>query len=285
MISYSDNREDVLLARLFRGQANGFYIDVGAYHPTGSSITRHFYDLGWSGLNIEPNPSLHGLYATERPRDVTLEIAVSGEAGELEFWQGLSTDKGLSTLSAEEVERHRQAGFEFERRLVRVTTLAALCEQYASGRTIDFLSVDVEGHERQVLLGADFERFRPRVVIVEATSPNTQEPTHQHWEYLLLAADYVFGAFDGVNRFYIRSEEADTLLPLLAVPVNVFDNYVSYETHVLREKMRLMPAVLASAAIGEGALAVARALDAFYNRHPILGAVAGRLRSLRRSRA
>lgn len=271
MISYADNREDVLLARVFRDQRQGFYIDVGANHPTSCSVTRHFYDLGWRGINVEPVAALFAMYATERPRDTTLNVALSDAEGQLEFWEGLRNATGLSTSSAAEVERHRRAGFDFARRTVTVTTLARVCERHVGDRTIDFLSVDVEGHERNVLIGADFRRFRPRVVLVEATRPNTQEPTHGAWEQILAAADYRFVFFDGLNRYYVRGEDERALAPAFATPVNVFDDFVSYETWALRQKVRAMPV------IGDGALAVARRVDELYRRYPRLASAAGRL--------
>jgi len=277
MISYSDNREDVLLARIFRGQSRGFFIDVGANHPRYSSISRHFYELGWRGVNVEPIVALHALFAEERPEDVSLNVGLSSEPGELVFWEGVKNASGLSTFTEQEVQKHQRAGFEFVRRTVPVTTLARLCEQHAGNRTIDFLSIDVEGHERQVLLGADFARFRPRMVVIEATRPNTQIPTHGGWEDLLVAADYHYGTFDGCNRYYVRGEDAPALLPLLATPVNIFDDYVPFETHALRGRVRALEEALASCDVGPGALVVARQLDALYRRFPRLMSTAGRL--------
>jgi FkbM family methyltransferase len=282
MISYAHNFEDVLLSRLFRGQERGCWVDVGANHPWACSVSYHFYLRGWRGINIEPIPSLAALYATERPEDVTLNMGVSSAPGELTLWEGLGRANGLSTFTEAEVEVHRRAGFEFAPRRVAVTTLAQVCDQHIRGRTIDFMSIDVEGHEREVLRGADFTRHRPRVVLVEATRPNTQIPTHQEWEELLLGADYRFGLFDGVNRWYLRADEAQALLPQLATPVNVHDDYVPYELSALRDRVRVLEARLGVAEvsvdeIGEGALAVARRLAALHRRFPRLMSLAGRL--------
>ena len=108
-------------------------------------------------------------------------------------------------------------------------TLARVCEQH-SGQTIDFLKIDVESYEREVLEGADWSRYRPRVVLVEATRPDTNVSNYEHWEPLLLSADYLFACFDGLNRYYVRAEDRQ-LLPLLGVPANVFDQYEIYEYH------------------------------------------------------
>jgi hypothetical protein len=97
------------------------------------------------------------------------------------------------------------------------------------------LKIDVEGHEREVLEGADWKLYRPRVVVVEAIKPNKPIPTHEHWESLLLSADYLFAFFDGLNRYYVRAEDRE-LMPLLSLPANVFDDFESFShRHRVRE--------------------------------------------------
>jgi FkbM family methyltransferase len=225
MISYAYNHEDVLLSRVFAGQSQGSYIDVGASHPRYGSLSCHFYERGWSGVNVEPIPELFGAFPSERSRDVNLNVGLSDQAGQRPFYQVVG-EEGLSTFVAAQAEEYRAQGRTIRERTVPVLTLADVCARHVPG-PIDFLSIDVEGHERAVLAGGDWRRWRPRVVVVEATRPWSTVPTHHLWEDILLAADYRFGAFDGNNRYYVRAEDAD-LLPRLAVPVNIFDAYEPY---------------------------------------------------------
>jgi len=227
MISYAQNREDVLLDRIFPRGVKGFYIDVGASSPVDFSVTKHFYDLGWHGVNIEPSATYEKL-AEARPRDVNLNVGLSDQAGTLTFHELPAPLSGASTFSAEQADWHRDTGLDSFQREVTVSTLAQVCEDHVGDQTISFLSIDVEGQERNVLEGADFGRWRPRVVVVEATQPRTTIPTHDQWEPILLKADYLFAAFDGLNRYYVRSEDQE-LAEVLAVPVNVNDDYVPYE--------------------------------------------------------
>lgn len=233
MISYAQNREDVLLDRVFARGVEGFYIDVGANLPVEGSVTKHFYDLGWSGINIEPSSTYEQL-AAARDRDVNLNVGVSDRAGTLPFFEFAPPLSTASTFSAATAAMHRDAGLSCVERPVPVRTLADICEEHVE-RTIDFLSVDVEGHELEVLRGADWSRWRPRVVLVEATRPRTTTdssgttpPTHELWEPVLLEAGYIFATFDGLNRYYVRSED-ERLVPGLRVPVNVTDDYVPHE--------------------------------------------------------
>jgi len=228
MTSYAQNHEDVLLARLFPKGLTGFYIDVGASYPIANSLTKHFYDLGWHGVNVEPAAHPYGQLAENRERDLNLNIGLSDEPGTLTLHEFPPELSAVSTFSAAQADWHRDNGLPSVERAVEVTTLARLCAEHVGDTQIDFLSVDVEGHERQVLSGADWSRWRPRVVIVEATQPATTIPTHDQWEDLLLDADYLFAAFDGLNRYYVRAEEK-ALMPALAAPVNVTDEYIPYE--------------------------------------------------------
>ncbi|MEA2685159.1 MAG: hypothetical protein QOE93_354 [Actinomycetota bacterium] len=233
MISYAQNREDVLLDRLFPRAVKGFYIDVGAASPDDGSVTKHFYDLGWDGVNVEPSATFADLVAA-RPRDVNLNVGLSDQPGDLTLYEFAAPLTSASTFDAAQAQRHHDTGLEYVEREIPVTTLAQVCEEHVGDRTISFLSIDVEGHERSVLEGADFSRWRPIVVVVEATQPRTTAwagsfiPTHDEWEPILIKADYVFATFDGLNRYYVRAEDS-ALADVLAVPVNVNDDYVPHE--------------------------------------------------------
>lgn len=228
MTSYAQNHEDVLLARLFPRGLTGFYVDVGANDPVKNSITKHFYDMGWRGVNVEPASDPFKRLAEARPRDVNLNVGLSDHEGTLTLYEFPPDISAVSTFSEEQAEWHREAGLASVGQPVSVTTLARVLEEHAGERTVDFLSVDVEGHERQVLVGGDWKRFRPRVVVVESTQPATTIPTHDQWEDVLLDHEYHFAAFDGLNRYYVREEDAH-LAEALAAPVNVTDDYAPYE--------------------------------------------------------
>ena len=222
-ISYAQNGEDVLLWRAFREVGAGFYVDVGAAHPDEDSVTRAFYDRGWRGINVEPAPRMAERIAAARPRDVTLAVAAGATEGTATLH--LVAGTGLSTIDEATAGLLPQAGFAADVTEVPLRRLDAILDAHAPA-VIHFLKVDVEGAERAVLEGCDFARFRPWVVLVEATRPLSRVPTHEGWERLLLEAGYRFVFFDGLNRFYVAEEHADRLAPCFAVPVNVLDDYV-----------------------------------------------------------
>src|SRR6266567_1806374 len=191
-LSYAANLEDYHLARAFEGQASGFYIDVGAGHPVADNVSCWFYLQGWRGLVVEPQRRLIELYPLVRPRDIAVPKLLGRTPGEVDFHI---------------VER-----------------LTAFCEEHGV-ETIDFLKIDVEGAEGDVLVGGDFRRFRPRVVLLEALAPGTLAENFGDWEPFLLDQGYVFALFDGLNRFYVAHEDEaliarfpKTAAPWLVVP-------------------------------------------------------------------
>ncbi len=224
-VSYAQNAEDVRLNRAFAGQTSGFYIDVGANDPVNYSVTKHFYDLGWSGINVDPSPGPFALIAKSRKRDINLNVGCSNRRGTLTLYTARGAASGLSSFTAKEVAIHEQKGFKFDTVTANVVTLESICEQHVNGRQIDFMSIDVEGHEREVLEGADFTRFRPRVLLIESTLPNTTISTHERWEDLIVRHDYIFAVFDGLNRYYVRRED-ESLVPVVALAPNLFDDYI-----------------------------------------------------------
>lgn len=233
MISYAQNAEDVVLARVFAGQETGRYVDLGAGDPVVASVTKHFYDRGWRGINVEPIPDKARELREARPGDLTLQVAIGAVPGTAKL-HVVEEEWGWSTLDDDLAVRYRDDR-EWQVRTVEVevTTLAALFDEHPG--EIDFLKIDVEGAERAVIEGADWLRHRPRVLVVEATEPGSPAPAHDEWEPMLLDAGYRCALFDGLNRFYGRADDADCL-KLLSAPANVFDEFEPYALARLREQ-------------------------------------------------
>ena len=227
--SYSSNSEDVILHRLFGDRSSGFYIDVGAGHPTFDNDMRALYDQGWSGINVEPNPQFFTELVRERPRDRNLQLALSDEDGVLDYWEVAGT--GLSTCDIEEAARARAKGHNVSQTSVRSTTLAQILDEVQPS-AIDILKVDVEGYEIRVLQGNDWTRYRPAVIQVEVTIPETPERRPDRLRPFLEQNGYDFAYFDGLNDFFVERSFVYSNDAFRAP--NVFDRVLPYTTKILQ---------------------------------------------------
>ncbi len=210
-----------MLMRALKHIQNGFYIDVGAHDPSAGSVTKAFYDVGWHGINIEPITGPFQLLKSARPRDINLQVCVGPEDGTLELYDVLPS--GLATALPEVAELHRASGFSVNTITTPVRRLDGLCKEFSAGE-IHFLKIDVEGYEKQVLLGMDFSVFRPWIVVIEATIPNSPVENYDEWEYLVVRSGYQFVYFDGLNRFYVSNEHME-LEHSFRIPPNFFDGF------------------------------------------------------------
>src|SRR5580692_3867426 len=225
-ISYAQRFEDLYLMRCFGDRAEGFYVDIGSGHPVYDNVSFAFYLKGWRGITVEPNPWLSRLSRAVRPRDRHVEALVGSACGEATFYL-VREFHGLSTM----IEPHAQAalsqfGKSAEAITVPLTTLSELCAGQAPA-AFDFLKIDVEGAEPEVLFGGDWQRFRPKVVVVEALAPYTLAPAFQQWEPFLAQHGYSYVWFDSLNRYYLAAEAGELAGCFTQAPAT-FDGAVQF---------------------------------------------------------
>jgi FkbM family methyltransferase len=208
-LSYAQNMEDYHLDIAFGGVSKGRYIDIGGGHPVAGSVSFWFYQRGWSGIVVEPQPDLAALHRRLRPRDTLVEAVIGCTSGETAFFK-IDRLHGLSTTIRGNAEAAAQHGVGFETMNLQSISLADLCRTYQVD-AVDFLKIDVEGAERAILEGANWSNCRPRIVVLEAVTPLTNAPAWFDWEPILLKQGYQFVLFDTLNRFYVAAECNDVL--------------------------------------------------------------------------
>ncbi|QIK75953.1 FkbM family methyltransferase [Nocardioides piscis] len=224
-VSYAQNREDVVLWRALQGIRNGRYVEIGANDPEQDSISKAFYDRGWSGLEVEPEPSFAQRYRAARPRDVVVQAAVTGTGDQVVLHRIQGT--GLSTTVDGFGAGHEEGGHHTEDITVRGARLDDLVAEHGFDTgDVHFCMIDVEGAEADVLSTVDLRVWRPWVLVIEATEPNSVRSTRDQWEEGVLAAGYQFCLFDGLSCFYVAEEHAATLADRLSYAAAVSDHYV-----------------------------------------------------------
>lgn len=166
---YSQEGEDVILHRFLEGTTNGYFVDIGAHHPTRFSNTYLFYEKGWTGINVDAMPGSMKAFNELRPKDINLEIPVSGKKEKLIYH--IFNEPALNTFSKEEADKKN--GFRHYKIIetieLETIPLAEILDKHLpENQRIDFLSIDVEGLDIEVLQSNNWEKYRPQIILVEA---------------------------------------------------------------------------------------------------------------------
>ena len=197
--SFSQYGEDLVIDAVLGCPTTGIFVDIGANDPVTLNNTKRFSLRGWTGINVEPNPVLFGRLAADCPADVNVCAGVGSSAGELPFF--LVDPDTLSSFDEHTAHQNLldYPGSEIIETIpVPIVSLDKLFgDNLESGTRIDFLSVDVEGLEIEVLSSNDWDAWRPYLLLVEAN--RYEGPVIQY----LRAADYEFAWFNGTNGLFV----------------------------------------------------------------------------------
>ncbi len=211
--SYSQEGEDMILRRLFDRQKTGFYVDVGAHHPFRFSNTYYFYKLGWKGINIDAMPGSMASFRRFRARDINLETAISNNGETLTYY--VFNEPALNSFSRE-LSKERQIGNNnyFIERETRLETfkLAEVLDRYLPANTrIEFLSIDVEGLDLEVLKSNDWDRYRPKVILVEILGSSWSDIESNEIALLLRRYDYVVFGKAFYTVLFIQKQYSESI--------------------------------------------------------------------------
>ena len=167
--TYSAFGEDVEINKYFKKNLKGFYVDVGCYHPIKASNTLLLYQNGWNGINIDINKLSIDLFNFCRPKDINLNLAISNKKITKYYYQ-----KELSLLNSIKKKQAKQA---FQGQILTKKIKSKSLNEVLDGtkfknREIDFLDIDAEGADFEVLNSLDFKRYKPKLISVEIMPKN-----------------------------------------------------------------------------------------------------------------
>jgi FkbM family methyltransferase len=219
---FGQSAEDAVLARLFHNMTEGFYVDVGAFHPTQYSNTFLLHRFfGWSGINIDASRESIDLFNKERPNDINVQVGVGEKRGEMTFYK--FDHPARNTLSKDNVERQIGKGDAkiVGEEKVSVMPLTDILSQYLpDGKNIDLMNIDIEGFDLVALKTNNWTRFRPRVLLIEDYSLAQEglgsSPIHK----FLNGKNYRFHSHTFDTSIYVEKsfktpERPQTALPAL----------------------------------------------------------------------
>lgn len=208
--SYSQSKEDLILDKYLGFKRKGFYVDVGAYDPTWLSNTKRFYLRGWKGINIEPNTGNWKKFLERRARDINLNVGVGPKPGRLTYYA--MEPPTLSTFSKANALEYQKSGLRLvSSAKISVLPLSSIFLKYCPHTHIDFMSLDVEGLEMDVLKSNDWKKYRPAYICVESASEDGNTDKSKHIKFILRrflsGAGYECVHDNGLNSFYKDNHE------------------------------------------------------------------------------
>lgn len=203
--SYSQHGEDLVIDKLLDYKKNGFYVDVGAHDPHRFSNTKRFYKRNWNGINIEPDKKNYNKFVYDRKRDINLNIGIGETNSMINFYK--FTPDTLSTFSEEGAENYKRQGYKFEGiEEIQTKRLEELLAEFCISKKIDFMSIDTEGFDMQVLKSNNWERFKPQLICIEShrhgTMVENNEKEINEYDRYLIAHGYRLIYNNGLNSIY-----------------------------------------------------------------------------------
>ncbi|MFM8917462.1 MAG: FkbM family methyltransferase [Bacteroidota bacterium] len=212
---FSQCGEELVITSLLRQigkQGSGFYVDIGAFDPLVGSNTYYFYRLGWQGINIDARPSSMEKFREARPRDINLETGIGAQSGNLKYYM-LESEPGMNTFSLETLRACRMEDKITSTAEVPVVRFEEIQKKHVPANThIDFVSIDTEGHEMDVLTGFNFNMHRPSIFAVELNAVTSLQdvalnPVHLFLEdkgYVAVGKNVI--SIDVATVFYLAKE-------------------------------------------------------------------------------
>jgi len=208
-LSYSQEGEDIILSRIFGSMQvrSGFFVDIGAHHPTRFSNTYYFYRRGWCGINVDSLPGTRKLFHRMRPRDITIECGVGLKEANTRYF--VFNEPALNTFSIQEASKKAVPPYRIVNTLqVPVVTLKKILDEHLpAGMQIDFMTVDVEGFDHAVISSNDWSKYRPRIVLVELLDVAIQNVSTHPTAQVLIGQGYRMIAKTHNTYFFATNEK------------------------------------------------------------------------------
>jgi FkbM family methyltransferase len=168
-LTYAQFGEDILLGHIFHDKPEGFFVDIGAYHPVRFSNTFALYLQGWRGINVDGNHDAIEIFKSVRPEDINIHALVSDQVETKEFYRFKEGAWNSTNQEAVEILRARgqDQGTLIGTDRMETVPIMRILEQHVGNKKFDLLTVDVEGLDIQIIRSIDFSRYRPKVIAAE----------------------------------------------------------------------------------------------------------------------
>jgi FkbM family methyltransferase len=199
--SYAQTGEDMILNWLFPSN-KGFYVEVGCNHPKAYSNTFNLYKRGWNGLCIDANKNLILEYKRFRRNDISVCAAISNHKRKAIFTEFF--DSFISSLELEHVVKWEKKKPIKQRRTLITRTLNDVLYEFNAPKCFDLLSIDVEGHDYEVLLSINLNRYTPKFILIEMHKFDISNPSSNKIYNYLISMNYVMIGYLVMNGYFAK---------------------------------------------------------------------------------
>ena len=203
-VSYAQSGEDLILNQIFKGVKKGFYIDIGANNPFVNSNTYFFYKKGWKGINIDALPKSMNSFNLFRKRDINLEIAISNNESVLKYYMYSSSFYNTFCKETAEMLKNKNYTKLVETREIKSQKLSDVLDKLRID-TIDFMTIDVEGLDLNVLKSNNWKKYNPNVIITELWSTDLDNLKNNGVYIFLINNGYRYFCNTPTNIFYVKN--------------------------------------------------------------------------------
>ena len=188
---FAEFGEDIFVRRFFQNNNQGFYVDVGCYHPIKSSLTYSLFKKKWKGLNIDLSAASIDLFKLSRPKDFNIQAAITDYDGKT-FYHEKSPINQQNSLEDKDGNKKEVEAF----------TLNTLLEKYEIN-SIDYLNIDIEGSEYKAISSFNFEKYNPKLISIEFNDYKIEELLNSKIHKCMEKNNYKLISKFGVTCFYV----------------------------------------------------------------------------------
>tara|TARA_B100000035_G_scaffold248227_1_gene216940 strand:+ start:81 stop:782 length:702 start_codon:yes stop_codon:yes gene_type:complete len=206
-IHYGEFGEDILVNRILKNLETGKYVDVGCYHPYKGSLTAQLYKKGWKGINIDLSKSSIDLFNLVRKEDINLNLAVSDFNGQTSYFENSPINQQNSLIKNNDNQKKIK---------IDCKNLNLILEENKFEK-FEYLNIDVEGSEQNVINGINLSKYRPILITIENNNLHINDYIESETYKILIKNNYTFISKTGVTNFFLKNEYAKNFLKLISI--------------------------------------------------------------------
>ena len=204
---YAEFAEDVMVNRILKKIKKGFYVDIGAYHPYKGSLTYNLYNRNWNGMNLDISKSSIDLFNIARPTDLNINCAVSELNGETYYYENSPINQQNSLIPQYDNQKKIKIQSYKLSEILKIQNI----------NSVDYINIDTEGNELEVLMGIDFSKINPTLFTIEDNSFDLNNEIKKKKIIFLKEKNYELINIIGVTMFFVKKDTVSEISDIIKI--------------------------------------------------------------------